>query len=83
MGIEEWWGRLGPAERQWLIDNNGDALPDALVASIVEAGGVVQVVGAEDVAEDVPPGSYLADDDVDWIEETANEDDGADLDEEE
>lgn len=77
MRIEEWWGNLGESARQWLIANNGDAIPDAVVAAILEAGGAVEVVGSGDEAEDVPPGSYLSDDDVDWIEETAN-DEGAD-----
>ena len=86
MRIEEWWGNLGESSRQWLIANNGDAIPDAVVAAILEAGGAVDVVGSGDEAEDVPPGSYLSDDDVDWIEEVANDegtDDEDDTDDEE
>ena len=88
MGIEEWWSDLSGFEQQWLIANNGDAIPDGIVASIVEAGGTVQIVGEDDEAEDVPPGSYLNDEDVDWIEEVANdegdeEDDEEDEDEDE
>jgi hypothetical protein len=82
MGIEEWWSDLSGFEQQWLIANNGDAIPDGIVASIVEAGGSVEIVGAEDEADDVPPGSYLTDEDVDWIEEVANAEGDEDLDEE-
>lgn len=80
MRIEEWWGNLGESSRRWLVANNGDAIPDAVVAAILEAGGAVDVVGSGDEAEDVPPGSYLSDDDVDWIEETANDEGTADED---
>ncbi|GAB3578017.1 hypothetical protein GCM10027406_13530 [Leifsonia lichenia] len=83
MGIEEWWSDLSGFEQQWLIANNGDAIPDGIVASIVEAGGVVQIVGEADDSEDVPPGSYLSDEDVDWIEEVANAEGDDDVDDEE
>ena len=28
MSIEQWWPKLKPSTREWLIDNNGDALED-------------------------------------------------------
>ncbi|MHA7262430.1 hypothetical protein ACX80W_04395 [Arthrobacter sp. TMN-37] len=39
MSIEQWWARLQPATRQWLMDNNGDVIPAAMMGEIAEAGG--------------------------------------------
>ncbi|MFZ0529206.1 MAG: hypothetical protein WAL91_01550 [Propionicimonas sp.] len=59
MSIDAWWPRIRQGSRNWLIDNNGDAVPDDLVDEIVRAGGVMS-------------GSYLSDDAVDWVEAVAN-----------
>lgn len=59
MGIEAWWPLLRRESKKWLISNNGDALPDAIAAEIVRAGGEVH-------------GQYLPDADVDWVEALAN-----------
>ncbi|MBC7762478.1 MAG: hypothetical protein H7201_11930 [Candidatus Saccharibacteria bacterium] len=68
MHIELWWPKLSPSTREWLMQNNGDAVPPALVAEITRAGGEV----ATD-SESEQSGVYLSDDDVDWIETVANE----------
>jgi hypothetical protein len=56
MTIEEWWPRLQPVTREWLVANNGDVLPGDISAEIVRAGGPAE----------------LADEDTDWIEAAAN-----------
>ena len=59
MSIEVWWPKIRRDSRQWLVDNNGDAVPGAIVQDIVRAGGQVN-------------GSYLSDEEVDWVEAVAN-----------
>lgn len=68
MDIELWWPKLMPSTREWLMQNNGDAVPREVVAEIIRAGGEV-----ESDSETDQPGTYLSDDDVDWIETVANE----------
>jgi hypothetical protein len=63
MSIEEWWPRLHPATQAWLVQNNGDLLPNDVVAEITEAGGSLTPE---------PTGFSLPDDAVDWIEAIAN-----------
>ncbi len=67
MDIEEWWPKLKPSTREWLIENNGDALSADALEEITQAGGTV-TVGTS--------GSYLSDSETDWIEATANDEDG-------
>ena len=74
MNIEEWWPLLKPSTKEWLIDNNGDAIPDDLIQEITQAGGSV-ASDASSVGEDGPSGSYLSDEAVDWIEAKANDED--------
>jgi len=72
MSIEVWWPRLQPATRDWLIANNGDAVPTAIVEEIAEVGGPVR----SDpwwAAQDGTTGDYLPDAATDWIEEIAND----------
>ncbi|MDJ0375926.1 hypothetical protein [Cryobacterium sp. PH31-L1] len=68
MDIELWWPKLTPSTREWLMQNNGDAVPPELVAEITRAGGEVTTD-----SESEQSGVYLSDDDVDWIETVANE----------
>ena len=71
MSIEQWWPRLKPSTREWLVENNGDAVPTELVVEIAEAGGT----GASDdwwVGERGPSGFYFSDEAVDWIEAVGN-----------
>jgi hypothetical protein len=70
MSIEQWWPKLQPSTREWLIENNGDEVLAVVVAEIAEAGGPV----ASDpwwVGQSAP-GFHLPDDATDWIEAVAN-----------
>lgn len=72
MIIEAWWLMLRLETRQWLVANNGDAIPPQIVDEIVAAGGPA----ATDpwwADLDGSPGRSMPDDAVDWIEEAANE----------
>jgi hypothetical protein len=69
--LEEWWPRLSQASRDWLIANNGDAVPSAVTEEIARAGGSV-AADAWWVGQTGPDGCYLSDEAVDWIEEVAN-----------
>lgn len=62
MDIAEWWPKLGPATRDWLIAHNGDVLAADLALEISEAGGS-------------PTGFALSDEETDWIEAVANDED--------
>lgn len=70
MGIEQWWPKLKPTTREWLIENNGDEVPAEVVAEIAEAGGPVSSdpwwVGQGG------PDRCLPDEATDWIEAVAN-----------
>lgn len=72
MEIDEWWPKLRPDTRAWLIANNGDAVPAAVVQEIVSVGGPV-TSDAWWVGDDGPDGFHLSDRATDWIEETAND----------
>lgn len=71
MSIEQWWPKLEPSTRQWLIDNNGDAVPEDVVDEIIAAGGVTDSV-AWWVGQSGPSGFYFSDEAVDWIETVGN-----------
>lgn len=59
MSIEVWWPKIRKESRQWLVENNGDAVRGDIIQEILRAGGDVS-------------GSYLSDDAVDWVEAVAN-----------
>jgi hypothetical protein len=40
MSIDEWWPKLKPSTREWLIENNGDVLPVDVLSDITDAGGL-------------------------------------------
>ena len=69
--LEEWWPRLSQEARDWLIANNGDAVPASVIEEIMRAGGSV-ATDAWWVGQNDPTGFYLSDEAVDWIEEVAN-----------
>ncbi len=71
MGIEQWWPKLKPSTRDWLIDNNGDVVPAEMVAEITKAGGSVPS-DARWVRENGSSGFYFSDEAVDWIDAVAN-----------
>jgi hypothetical protein len=70
MSMEVWWPRLRQETRDWLIDNNGDALPASVTDEITRAGGLV-TTDAWWVGQN-GPAFYLSDAAVDWIDEVAN-----------
>ena len=71
MSIDAWWPKLDTATQEWLVANNGDAVPAEVVSEIVAAGGAVSSdVGSFGKSD--PEGFYLSDETVDWIEATAN-----------
>jgi hypothetical protein len=75
MAIEQWWGVLPAATKDWLTENNGDAVPPEIVAEIASLGGP----SASDpwwVHEDGTDVLFLPDDAVDWIEAVANREEG-------
>jgi hypothetical protein len=72
MSIAVWWPKLQPATRDWLIANNGDAVPAAIIDEITEAGGPV-TSDAWWVGHDGSTDSFMPDEAIDWIEEIANE----------
>ncbi len=71
MSIELWWPKMKPSTREWLIDNNGDAVPAEIVAEITAAGGSI-TSGEWWVGESGPAGFSLSDEAADWIEAVAN-----------
>ena len=60
MSIEQWWSRLRPESRAWLV-----AEITSLGASITSDEWWV--------GENGPSGLYLSDAAVDWVEEVAND----------
>lgn len=73
MGNEQWWSKLEPATREWLIANNGDAVPERVAAEVAAAGGPVAAAPAGE--DDTLPGLFYRDEILDWVEETANTED--------
>ena len=71
MSMEVWWPRLRQETRDWLIDNNGDVVPDSISEEISRAGGVV-TSDAWWVGQSGPAGLSLSDAAIDWIDEVAN-----------
>ena len=72
MSIEQWWPKLQPSTREWLIQNNGNAVPADIVAGITEAGG--RVDGDEWwVGQGEGSGFCFSDRAIDWIETVAND----------
>ena len=71
MDIEQWWPNLSGATKEWLIANNGDAIPEPVVIEIVAAGGVV-ASESKWVGENGPDGFFLSDEATDWVEAVAN-----------
>lgn len=71
MSIQQWWPKLHSSTRRWLMDNNGDVVPDGIIAEIVGAGG--PPAGDPWWGEGREAGGVVFPDQaIDWIEETAN-----------
>ena len=44
MTHEQWWSKLTPESQTWLIENNGDVVPDAIAREVEAAGGPPRVL---------------------------------------
>jgi hypothetical protein len=73
MPIAQWWPRLQQQTRDWLIANNGDVVPPAVMAEIAEAGGPTTSDSWWVAQDEEATGRVMPDEAIDWIEETANE----------
>lgn len=60
MNIEEWWPKLEPATRAWLVANNGDVIPADTIGKLTRAGRSAST-------------DQFGDDEIDWIEAVAND----------
>lgn len=71
MDMSQLWPRLAPSTRTWLIEHNGERLPDDIVEEILDvtAGQRDPRWWAGDSGEHE---TQLTDQAVDWIDETAN-----------
>jgi len=69
--MAHWWRRLTPKTQQWLIDNNGDAVPEEIVREIVDVGGSI-ASEAWWAGETDSSGFHFSDEAVDWIEAVGN-----------
>jgi hypothetical protein len=71
MHIQEWWPKLSSPSRDWLLANNGDAVPAEIRGEIAAAGG-------PDTSEEWwtnqidSEGFHFPDDATDWVEAVAN-----------
>jgi hypothetical protein len=72
MSIEQWWTKLQPSTREYLIENNGDKVPPVVVAEIAEAGGP-DSADSWWADQNGTPGHYFPDDAIDWVEAIAND----------
>jgi hypothetical protein len=72
MEIDEWWPRLDSGTQEWLIENNGDVVPAAVLDKINRAGGHV-TSETPWVGGDGRAGLVLSDTAIDWIEQAAND----------
>ena len=71
MSIEQWWPKLRPSTRDWLIENNGDVVPAEVLREIEDAGGSV-ASGAWRVGANGPSDFSFSDEAIDWIEGVGN-----------
>jgi hypothetical protein len=76
MNIEQWWAKLQPSTQEWLIANNGDEVPAAVVAEIADVGGPASTDSWWS-GQDRGSGQYFPDQAVDWVETIANDEDPA------
>ena len=72
MDIERWWPVISAETRQWLIDHNGEPVPDLVAGEITRAGGTISSESwwIDDIGTD--GALILSDAGVDWIEAAAN-----------
>ncbi|MDL5353126.1 hypothetical protein [Microbacterium sp. zg-YB36] len=72
MEIMEWWPKLDPDTKAWLIAHNGEALSPEVMSKIASAGGSM-TSNAWWVGESGSDGFFLSDEAVDWIEAAAKD----------
>lgn len=72
MDISHWWPLLDPRTQQWLIDNNGDAVPPVILDRITAVAGQPEA-GASWLGSPVQEECSLSDEAVDWVEKVAND----------
>jgi hypothetical protein len=76
MDISGWWPKLSSSARAWLVEHNGEPLPDNVVREVMAANaGTADPSWWAGEAEDGQ--TQLTDEAVDWIEATANDEDDA------
>ena len=74
MDFPQIWPRLSPSSRSWLVEHNGEPLPDELVAEILGiTGGQASAQWWTGPSADGQ--TQLSDEAVDWIETVANDED--------
>lgn len=71
MSIDQWWPRLEPSTRKWLINNNGTVVPPEVLEEITAAAGG-PAADAPWAWDEDSAGFLLTDEAVDWIEAAAN-----------
>ena len=68
----QWWSKLLPSTRDWLIANNGDRVPAHIIEEIRQAGGPIpSETGPTD--EGQASDGYYPDEVIDWIEAAGND----------
>ncbi|MET4060980.1 hypothetical protein ABIB35_002538 [Arthrobacter sp. UYP6] len=72
MSIQTWWARLAQETRDWLIANNGSAIPERIRDRIEQAGGPASG-SVWWRSEEGTFGSFMPDAAIDWIEAAAND----------
>lgn len=75
MDFPQVWSHLTTSSRSWLMEHNGEPLPDELIAEIltITSGDRNPRWWAGPAVEGE---TQLTDEAVDWIETVANDDDG-------
>jgi hypothetical protein len=72
MDFPQTWPLLSNSSRAWLMDHNGEPLPDDLIAELLRVTG-----GEQDArwwtGPDAEGDTRLTDEAVDWIETVAND----------
>ena len=63
---------MDPSTQQWLINNNGDVVPQNILDQITTVAGA-PTADASWVGDNAREGFLLSDEAIDWIEETAND----------
>jgi hypothetical protein len=72
VSIGDWWPRVKPSTRSWLIAHNGEPLPPAVVADIAWNGVPVNTAQSW-IERSSPEGFFLTAEAIHWIEATADE----------